>query len=605
MKEDLLKIHQTEEITDLSKLGTIPADHVITMVGEDGEKTFYEIKMKEGQDSNKMVDTRGKDYKNVPREDMIRLREQMQMLEMLSDLETPGSAEMLAQATEDAKALLEQVNDGDAYKAAYDAIKRVDDYLAKGKVKAMFATWRPEGYGADIASFDTLKSSWEGSKKPADVEKLADAFHKKFEETHFPAAEHLKASHAKAVEKLDQIEQDLSSNKKGTEANVGAKIAQLTKMKPEDVLAGTSVNLSEMEEEEKQALETAVATIRGALAYLKDADKKFAGAQGEVRATLLELRQSLETRSQPTVDDVTTRANALSTKLQRSLETLDALISNKATDPQAFLLGIAKFLGDAQKGTMEARNDYEFSNEQKRLAEVERKKVQDWIKKNSLKTHRNYTEYKSIADALEGTFSAIETNLKASSDYKRSGQDYMDSAKNWLDLYNDVTNVEAIRTREWSFDFPAFERKLAASVGKVAAAAAKVKEMLGGKFSDDPRKDDTAAKGAVAAVNSVLDLCQQDKSGLLVLDTGVSVKLTNLNNPDHDLGKLDLKEKKAIISKIREDTLKQVRRIRSRLESDPAFEIYRNNPIDRGQTWVQLTATLLNMETTILKDLAP
>ncbi|TNJ48377.1 hypothetical protein [Phaeobacter sp. B1627] len=605
IKREMLDIFQTREITDLSLLANLPEDHVISITDSNGEKKFYEIKMKESSDSNLMIDRRGEDYKNVPREDMTRLRQQMQMLELLSDTDAPGCAKMLEDATAAVQELLEQVQDGDAYKAAYDEIKRVAEYLADVKIRVLFEDWRPDGYGADKAAFDRLKDGWEGSKKPADVVREARALYDRFDQIHKPAAESLREDHATAKKKLDEIEKDLSADKKGTEANVGAKIAQLTKMKPEDLFAGTAINLETKTDEEKAQLLAAPDIIRGALSYMREADKTFAGAQGKIRATLLDLREALETRSRPSVDDVQRRADALSDELRRSLVELDALLANKASNPEAFLLGMAAFLGEAQKGTMEARNDFEFAEEQKRLCKEERKKVQDWLDQNSLETHANYTEYTSIAAALGGTYDSIGRNLEASKDYKRAGQDYMDATKNWRDLHDDVTNAQVIAEAEWFFDFDAWQTKMRASVAKVAVAAGKVQEMLNGKFSDDERKDDDEAKAAVAAVNTVLNMCQGDKNSVLVFDPAVTQRLANLRNSDHADGQLPLKEKKAIMAQLREDTLKQVRRIRTRLESDPALEIYRNNPLDRGQTWVQLTATLLNMETEILKNLAP
>jgi len=605
IKQSLLSIHQTEEITDLSEIASLPADHVITVTDQSGAKKFYKIKMKEATDSNKMIDRRGDDYKNVPREDMTRLRQQMQMLEMLAETDMPGSAEMLLEASTEAQALLEQIEDGDAYKAAYDAIKKVEDYLGGSKVADLFATWRPEGYGAEKAAFDRLKDSWEGSRKPADVTALADEFLEKFKTIHEPAAKTLKEDHETATKKLDQIEKDLSADKKGTEANIGAKIAQLAKMDPQDLFRDTSVKLDGKSEDEKQALQDAIATIRGALAYMKTADKQFAGAQGQIRTTLLQLREELETRSRPSVDAVLRKADELSDTLATTLVDLEALLTNKSSNPEAFLLGFAQFLGDAQKGTMEARNDHEFAEEQKRLCKVERQKVKDWLKDNSLKTHRNYTEYTSIAAALDGRYDAIGAELKTSSDYKRAGQDYMDNTKNWRDLYNDVSDSQVRTEAKWFFDFPNWQVKMRSSVGKVATAAGKVKEMLNGKFSDDERKDDEEAKAAVAAVNAILDICQADKSGLLVFDPAVTQRLANLSDPEHELGQLPLAQKKDMVGKLREDALKQLRRIRSRIEDDPAFEVYRNNPLDRGQSWVQLSATLLNMETEILKNLAP
>ncbi len=605
IKREMLDIFQTREITDLSLLADLPEDRVIAITEPNGEKKFFEIKMKEASDSNLMIDRRGDEFKNVPREDMTRLRQQMQMLELLSETNAPGCADMLDAATAAAQELLEQIKDGDAYKAAYDEITRVSDYLAAVKTRVLFEDWRPEGYGADKAAFDRLKDSWEGSKKPADVVREARALHDKFDQIHKPAAESLREDHGVAKRKLDEIEQDLSADKNGTEANVGAKIAQLTKMKPEDLFANTSINLDAKTEEEKAQLQAAPDIIRGALAYLKDADKRFSGAQGKVRATLLELREALETRSRPSVDEVQRRADALSAELAGSLVELDNLLANKASDPEGFLLGMAAFLGEAQEGTMEARNDYEFAEEQKRLCKEERKKVKDWLEENSLETHANYTEYASIAAALDGTYDAIGQNLKSSKDYKRAGQDYMDATKNWRDLFADVTNAQEIAMREWFFDFAAWQTKMRSSVAKVAVAAGKVQEMLNGKFSDDERKDEDEAKAAVAAVNAVLNMCQGDKTGVLVFDPVVTQRLANLRDPDHADGQLPLKEKKAIIAQLREDSLKQVRRIRTRLETDPAFEVYRNNPLDRGQTWVQLTATMLNMETEILKHLAP
>lgn len=606
IKLELITIHDAQEITDLSRLADIPADHVLTIEQSNGEKKFYEIGMKEASDSALMVDKRGKDFKDVPRADMAKLREKMQTLEMLAELETPGSAAMIEAATADAQEMLDQVKDGDAYKAANDAIKAVDDYLAKKSVKKLYAEWRPEGFGADLDGFGKLKSGWEGSKKPAEAKAAAEAFLAKFQGAHKTAAEKLRDDHAAATETLDQIEKDLSADKKGTEANVGAKIAQLSKMTPEEILSGNIINLNGKSEEEKEALRQAAETIRSAVTYLKTADKKFAGAQGKSRETLMALRQELETRSQPTVDQVIAKADALNTELIDALAELERLMAEQATNPEAFLLSMAQFLGQAKEGTEAATAEAADVIEQKRLCKEERAKVKDWIGDNANKTgHRNFKEYKSISDGLETAYKAIGKNLETSNDNKRAAQEYKDSAKNWRDLHADVTDSQQFATGEWFFDFDAAQTKILASVAKISAAAAKVQQMLAEKFADDERREDTEAQAAVAAVHQVLALCQRDKDGFLALDGAAGTKLANLLDPEHALGQLPMKEKKAIVGQLREDTLKQLRRIRARLESDPAFEVYRNNPMDRGQTWVQLTATLLNFETTILKDLAP
>ncbi|MCX7560557.1 hypothetical protein OS190_13350 [Sulfitobacter sp. F26204] len=606
IKRELLVIHDAREITDLSRLANIPADHVLTIEGADGEKKFYEIGMKEASDSALMVDKRGAGFKDVPRAEMAKLREKMQTLEMLAELETPGSAALIEAATVEAQEMLDQVKDGDAYKAAKDAIKAVDDYLAKKSVRSIYAEWRPEGYGADLDAFDKLKSGWEGSKKPADVVSAVEAFLAKFEGPHKIAAEKLRTDHAAATEKLDRIELDLSANKKGTEANVGAKIAQLTKMTPEELLRGNIINLNGKSDAEQEALRQATETIRTSLAYLKTADKNFAGAQGKSRETLMALRKELETRSQPTVDQVINKADRLIDELSTALVALEKMIAEKGTNPEAFLLGLARFLGEARAGTETATADAADVIEQKRLCKEERAKVKDWIDDNVNKTrHRNYKEYKSIFDGLETAYKAIGKNLETSHDNKRAAQEYKDSAKNWRDLHADVTDTQKESAGEWFFDFDGTQAKIRASVAKISAAAAKVQQMLTEKFADDDRREDDEAQAAVAAVNQVLALCQGDKNGFLVLDGTAKTKLANLKDPQHQMGQLPDKEKKAIVGQLREETLRQLRRIRTRLESDPAFEIYRNNPMDRGQTWVQLTATLLNFETTILKNLAP
>jgi hypothetical protein len=69
--------------------------------------------------------------------------------------------------------------------------------------------------------------------------------------------------------------------------------------------------------------------------------------------------------------------------------------------------------------------------------------------------------------------------------------------------------------------------------------------------------------------------------------------------------KLEGDSRKAALSKLREQSLSELRRMQVRLQNDPALVVYRDNPFDHGAAWPQFAATLHNAEVDMLRGLKP
>ena len=596
MAKKILEVFKTKKL-DESKLKEIPADHVIA-VNNNGTIEYHQIQMKEDDSSNKFVDEHGKKFKHVPLEAMTKLRESMQTLEMMSQIDVPGSASLVEQAVKDAQELVEQVTDDKAYEDAKKAIDEVQKFLDANKVKSIFADWRPDNYGTKVQGFENLKAQWV-DMVPADAKSKAETFKTDFESL-YQKAQELKSLHDDATKLLDTIEVDLSAKNKGDEANIGALIAKLTKLDPTKLVEQVTKNAKNLQDED---IADSVEKIKKSITYLKSVDKKFAGDHGENRVELHKLRQELETRSLSSVQSVNQRAKDLKKKMAAQLNNLKTLIAVKDTYPLNFLKGVGDFLGTVAEGTKSAEENTKAVEAQRKSAETAMKTMKDWLGVKSNESKPNFVEFKSIAQGLETRHDAIKKSLDLSNDLKRALEEYEESEKNWVDLYADAT-AETVEPKVTAFDFQKASGRIANAVASVGSAATEVKSAIGKKLADDEeRKDQKSSQDAVKAVQDVLDLCSADNVTSGMAFEGALAKTLSRVLPENSV--LSDKERKDLLAKLREDSLKDLRRMRSRLDSDPALEIYRNNPIDRGQSWVRLSGTILKLENEILTQLKP
>lgn len=218
-KDELKKLVRLDEIIEVEVNGKI-----------EQHKILQHHKGKGGQDLARRED------KSIPREATDALRRKSLTLKMMSEVDTPESAEAMEAYRLEVETLAKDIEThGDTkYPKVEEIIEACKKTLKDGKV----AEYIPANFATVKAGYDKFLTEWK-SKGPSDALKAAEDFQTEIDKLE-KAAVLLKAEYEKAKESCKSILADLKGkkNKDGDSDPLGKLMKAKLKMTPDELFAG-------------------------------------------------------------------------------------------------------------------------------------------------------------------------------------------------------------------------------------------------------------------------------------------------------------------------------------------------------------------------------
>ena len=574
----LLSLYRTEPIAEGDIAGVHPND-LLVVVQDDGSKAYHRIKLRDDDTVQRRED------KHIPREAIDALRQQMQMLDQMAASEVAGSTEAIAAAAQKAEEMRAAIAGGAAdYKRVTDALLAFDRKMADKKLKE----WRMNGAEPLTARKAKFASSYAASMLPGDAATEAEQLLSEAEAL-VAATGPLKEKYKDVKGTLDGIENKLSAKPKGDDATLGKVLADLIRNGPAAVSTGP-LSIAEMTEVQRLQEE-----ITAALDKIKELGQHGTGVQGVLRKSLGEVRKTLETKSEQGVLKAEQDAATLDGQVDAELARVQVRPSD---DPMAYLRQIAALTKGAAKACEDKEAAKTRAGELRESAKTELAAAKTALDEATRLASK--VEYKAVFDSLESQYkSADKAWNKGKGDAEAAISAFEPVISNAKELASDLGNLTPVRTGGEIVDLDGFEAALKTNMGKVgeaAVAAGRVMSTLAAQSED--QSGDADLDAAMTKVRTILGEVA-GLSNVIAFPPGLQGEI------DTTLTERDPVKKKADMATLRETVLSEIRRIANRIEDDPVLEVYRDNPFDHGGSWPQFRATLLALETQVLKSLNP
>lgn len=574
----LLSLYRTEPIAE-GELATVHPNDLLVVVKDDGSKEYHRIKLRDDDTVQRRED------KDIPREAIDALRQQMQMLEQMAASEVAGSADAVAAAALKAEEMRAAIAGGaEDYKRVTDALLAFDKKMADKKLKE----WRMNGAEPLTARKDKFAASYAASMLPGDAATEAEQLLSEAEAL-VMATGPLKEKYKDVKETLDGIENKLSAKPKGDDATLGKVLADLIKNGPAAVSTGP-LSITEMTEVQRLQQE-----ITAALDKIKELGQHGTGVQGVLRKSLGEVRKTLETKSEQGVLKAEQDAATLDGQVDAELAKVQV---KPSVDPMAYLRQIAALTKGAAKACEDKEAAQTRAGELRETAKTELAAAKTALDEATRLASK--VEYKAVYDSLESQYkSADKAWNKGKGDAEAAISAFEPVISNARELASDLGNLTTVRTGGERVDLDGFETALKTNMGKVgeaAVAAGTVMTTLAAQSEEQTGDDDLDA--AMTKVRTILSEVA-GLSNVIAFPPGLQGEINTT------LAEADPVKKKADMATLRETVLSEIRKIANRIEDDPALEVYRDNPFDHGGSWPQFRATLLALETQVLKSLNP
>ncbi|MDF1717706.1 MAG: hypothetical protein P1U75_13675 [Antarcticimicrobium sp.] len=575
---ELLSLYRTEPIGEGDIAGVHPND-LLVVLRDDGSKEYHRIKLRDDDTVQRRED------KKIPREAIDALRQQMQMLDQMAASEVAGSAEAIAAAAQKAEEMRAAIAAGGAdYTRVTDALLAFDRKMADKKLKE----WRMNGAEPLTARKEKFASSYAGSMLPGDAATEAEQMLSEAEAL-VEATGPLKEKYKDVKEVLDGIENKLSAKPKGDDPTLGKVLADLIKHGPAAVSTGP-LSIAEMTEVQRLQEE-----IIAALDKIKELGQHGTGVQGVLRKSLGEVRKTLETKSEQGVLKAEQDAATLDGQVDAELARVQV---RPSVDPMAYLRQIAALTKGAAKACEDKEAAKTRAGELRETAKTELAAAKTALDEATRLASK--VEYKAVYDSLESQYkNADKAWNRGKGDAEAAISAFEPVISNARELASDLGNLTTVRTGGEMVDLDGFETALKTNMGKVgeaAVAAGTVMTTLAAQSEEQTGDDDLDA--AMTKVRTILAEVA-GLSNVIAFPPGLQGEI------DTTLAERDPVKKKADMATLRETVLSEIRRIANRIEDDPALEVYRDNPFDHGGSWPQFRATLLALETQVLKSLNP
>ena len=581
INRDLLSLYRTEPIRESDIAGVHPND-LLVVIGDGGTKEYHRIKLRDDETVQRRED------KRVPREAIDALRQKMQMLEVMKDIEGAGVGDAVDGAATDAENWRDAVMKGAPfYERVTKALVAFDKALADKKLKE----WRMNGIADLQSQKDSFEKSYAANMLPKDAaeraEELLAAAKAKVDGT-----EDLKTRYNTASDKLDVIENRLAAKPKGDDPTLGRVLADLIKNGVQSFSTGP-LNPAQMAEALRLQEQ-----IAADLQKIKDLGQHGTGVQGALRKELGKHRTTLDTKSEQAITDIEQRIPTLEQSVH---DKLAAVSVRPVDDPMKYLRQIAEFTGGVKQACVDqdaAKTEAETKKAAAKEAVAEVK-----ITLNGVENLASKNEFKSIVESLQSQYdNASKAWNKGKGDAGTAISAFTPIISNAAELKTDLENLNTVHVGGESVDINGWGKAITDNLGKVARGAEAAGTLIETLYKqDDPPEDEAekqALETAIGKVQATMGLVG-NLNGQVAFSTGLQAIV------DRAVAETDPAEKRKLLGSTRETVLTELRRINGHLDGDPAIGAYRDNPFDHGEHWPQLKATLLSCETEVLKSLNP
>jgi hypothetical protein len=574
----LLGLYQTKEISE-GDVSTVDSDHLLSIT-LDGTVKFYEIET--GKDGR--VDKFDKAAKSIPPEAVERLRAQMEMLAALNESNAAGMADAIRQAAQDAEDLLKAIVAGAGdYERVTTALNAFEKTYQK---KSNFIEWRPTGVDDLRLRKDKFTTTYAGSMTPSDAAVKAEALQEEAAQLEIASGK-LEAEYKRVKTLLENVETSMAAKQKGQDGTLGQVLTDLIKAKKVAPVDTSAMGVMEQAEAEKMQQD-----IAQSIDYLIQMGHHGTGVQGEFRDRLRDLNRTLDTKSDFGIKEAEKGAKALETEL--AAEAAKVLIK-PSDDPTEYLKNILALV----KGNVTAAAKVEKlkfdATEAENAAAAALTKVKDALDKNE-KTLSNHTEYKTVYDAMMKELSNAKQSYDKNKDAEYAATQFSVLQRQAEDLASDIGDLTTSSVPVVGYDYAGKQDGLVKNITKVGGGAVTAAKTMMERASEDQKAKHKVALGKVEKALSLANTAALQKvpefSAKLATDLEAALKLEG-------------DSRKAALSKLREQSLSELRRMQVRLQNDPALVVYRDNPFDHGAAWPQFAATLHNAEVDMLRGLKP
>ena len=577
--EKLLDLYQTKEISE-GDVSTVDPDHLLSTTAPDGTVKFYEIET--GKDGR--VDKFDKAAKSIPPEAVERLRAQMEMLAALKESNAAGMADAIRQAAQDAEDLLKAIVAG---AGDYERVTTALDAFEKTyKKKSNFTEWRPAGVDDLRLRKDKFTTTYAGSMTPSDAAVKAEALQEEAAQLEIASGK-LEAEYKRVKTLLENVETSMAAKKKGQDGTLGQVLTDLIKAKKV-----AAVDTSAMGVMEQAAAERMQEEIARSIDYLIQMGHHGTGVQGEFRDRLRDLNRTLDTKSDFGIKEAEKGAKALETEL--AAEAAKVLIK-PSDDPTAYLTNILALVKGNVAAAAKVEKLKSDATEAEKAAAAALTKVKDALDKEE-KTLSNHTEYKTVYDAMMKELSNAKQSYDKNKDAEYAASQFSVLQRRAKELASDIGDLTTSSVPVVGFDYAGKQDGLVKNITKVGKDAVAAAAIMMKRASEEQKAQHADALGKVEKALSLANTAALQKvpefSAKLATDLEAALKLEG-------------DSRKAALSKLREQSLSELRRMQVRLQNDPALIVYRDNPFDHGEAWPQFAATLHNAEVDMLRGLKP
>jgi hypothetical protein len=573
----LLSMYRTEPVSE-GDLANVHPNDLLVILGPGGEKQYHKITLRDEDTVQRRED------KDLPREAIDALRQQMQMLDAMAESDGTGCAEAVEAAAKNAAKMSEAIAEGGPdYKRVKEALVSFDKAMKDSKLQK----WRMNGFDPLKAEKEKFEKNYLASMLPADAARDAESLRDQAKLL-LVSTGPLSDKHKLVEGVLSSIENKLSAKPSGKDETLGGLLVDLLKKGPAEI---NTDNLSV--QEQMEAFEI-FKEIELALKEIKDLGQHGTGVQGTFRTSLGKITKTLDTKSEQGVNKAETDANALQAEVDKALLAAKVSPSTNGMGYLKQILALTKGAADACRKKEEAKDKATALREAANTEVKNTKKALDDATGLSSKV-----EYTAVYDSLEKQFkNADKAWNKGKGDAEAAVTAFEPIVSNAKELTADLNNLTPVKIGKRTVDLSGFETALKANMQKVATAADSAGTLITKLASQDEEQKNRPE------LQSNIDKVKAAFAIVATLPAAIGFS-SNLQDEINAAFATDASTQKKDMAKVREKVMTEIRRVQDRVEGDPGLAIYRDNPFDHGASWPQFKAALLALETQVLKSLNP
>ena len=592
--KDIIEVPGTRyEDKDLKHL--VPADAVIMV---DGVK--HKILTKQGRGGQMRA---RRDDKDIPFEVLEAMHARNQALRAMAATDTagPGAVQMLEDYTSESAKWLEQVEKEGSrvYPALEKIISDCDKVFQKGEV----ATYIPNDFGKVKSQYDEFKAGYL-KKLPLDAEKEGGIVKTAVDALEVTAGK-IKTSFEAHKKVYDSILADLTGKRNSSDngAAVGKLMQDVLSRKPEDLFKGAS-DPAKVEE-----LSKALKQFESVKAFYAKYAKTLSPKQmdGKWMAEVKAAYKTLDSKVEDNVNDAGDTLAELRRKINAFNDRMAGLDTAKGTDLATKLIEMCALLTQSAKAATEAHNKKVDFNKLADRLKSELATMKKEIK--SMGKAAIAQQWKSTRDGFEAQLKAVKARMKADEAYGDGQSELETLERNMADLNDQMTGI--VPGKPVKIDAARCTDRittLETCIKRVQTAAKGLTDDRIKKEVDTMPTETEAETSAKQAVSSKLGSVKTNLSkieGIMDL-TAIKALGTKI---DDALDKAQAKDNpvntKADRVKLREQGLKEIRKIKWELEQHPVVSLYGGNPFDMASDLRVAKTALQQVEVAVLGCVNP